>query len=79
MGARFASNVSHARKSFWTHTVEQLGDLGHVESRFSPFGYCVIVSLFGDSARLDARQVHGLCIATIGLKIILDTPDATPR
>jgi hypothetical protein len=59
--------------------VELLGDFGHVESRFSPFGYFVIVSPFGDSARLDARQLHGLCITTIGLKIVLDTPDATPR
>jgi hypothetical protein len=31
--------------------MELLGDLGHMESRFSPFG---------DSANLDARLVHGL-------------------
>jgi hypothetical protein len=31
---------------YWTHTMELLGDLGHVESRFN---------LFGDSANLDAR------------------------
>jgi hypothetical protein len=37
---------------FWTHTMELLGDLGHVESHFNPFA---------DSANLDAREVHGLC------------------
>jgi hypothetical protein len=34
------------RKSFWTHTMEQLGDVGHVASCFS---------VYGDSANLDAR------------------------
>jgi hypothetical protein len=31
--------------------MELLGDVGHVEARFGPFG---------DSANLDARYVHGL-------------------
>jgi hypothetical protein len=26
------------RKPFWTHTMELLGDMGHVESHFGPFG-----------------------------------------
>jgi hypothetical protein len=34
---------------------ELLGDVSYVESRFSPFGYYVNVSLFRDSANLDAR------------------------
>jgi hypothetical protein len=46
--------------------MELLGDWGHVESRF-----CV----YADSANLDARLVHG----TIGLEIILDAPDRTPK
>ena len=25
-------------KSFWTHPIELLGDVGHVESHFGPFG-----------------------------------------
>jgi hypothetical protein len=33
------------------HTMQLLGDLGHVESCFYPFG---------DSANFDARLVHGL-------------------
>jgi hypothetical protein len=33
------------------HTMELLGDLGHVESHFDPFA---------DSANLDARLLHGL-------------------
>ena len=32
-----------ARKSFWTHALELLGDVVHVESRFSPFGDSVSV------------------------------------
>ena len=27
-----------AWKSFWTHPTELLGDMGHVESYFGPFG-----------------------------------------
>jgi hypothetical protein len=36
----------------WTHTMELLRDLGHVESCFY---------LFAGSANLDARLVQGLC------------------
>jgi hypothetical protein len=32
--------------------MELLGDVGHVESRFGPFG---------DSVSIGARWVHGLC------------------
>jgi hypothetical protein len=32
------------RKSFWTHLMELLGDVGHVESRFCPYGDSVSVS-----------------------------------
>jgi hypothetical protein len=46
-----------------------LGDEAQVDAHFIPFG---------DSANLDARQVHGLC-QTIGSEIILDAPDGTPR
>jgi hypothetical protein len=36
--------------------------------------------LFGDSANLNARLVHGFCTEhTTGSKIILNTPDRTPR
>jgi hypothetical protein len=37
-------NIPQAQKSFWTHPMELLGDMGHVESRFSPFGHSVSVS-----------------------------------
>jgi hypothetical protein len=30
-------------ESFWTHLMELLGDVGHVESRFGPFGDSVSV------------------------------------
>jgi hypothetical protein len=39
----FASNVLLALKSFWSHPMELLGDVGHVESRFFPFGDSVSV------------------------------------
>jgi hypothetical protein len=26
-----------AQKSFWTHSIEYLGDVSHVESHFGPF------------------------------------------
>jgi hypothetical protein len=32
----FALNIPQAQKSFWTHLIEHLGDVGHVESRFCP-------------------------------------------
>ena len=50
--------------------MELIGDVGHVESRFGPFGYSVGIS---------ARLVHGLCQRTIGSEIVLDAPDGTPR
>ena len=37
-----------AQKSFWTHLMVPLGDLGQVEARFGPFG---------DSANLDVGDV----------------------
>ena len=46
-----------------------LGDEAQLEAHFG---------LFGNSANLDARSVHGLHQRTIGSEIILDTPDGTP-
>jgi hypothetical protein len=46
MGARFKPNVPQAWKSFWTHMMEVLGDVGHVESR---------IGLFGDGVSVGAR------------------------
>ena len=37
-GAWFALDVPLAYKSFWTHPMELLGDVGHVEYRFFLFG-----------------------------------------
>jgi hypothetical protein len=36
-------NIPLALKSFWTHLMELLGDIGHVESYFGPFGDSVSV------------------------------------
>jgi hypothetical protein len=38
-----------SQKSFWTHPMELLGDVGHVESRFD---------LFGDGVSIGARYVY---------------------
>ena len=43
MGARFAPNVPQAQKLFWMHPMELLGDVGHVEPCFDPFGDSVSV------------------------------------
>jgi hypothetical protein len=32
----FALNIPQAQNSFWTHPIENLGDMGHVESHFGP-------------------------------------------
>ena len=47
-----------------------LGDMGYVEARFGPFGDSVILMQ-------DRCTVCTEC--TIGLEIILDAPDGTPR
>jgi hypothetical protein len=44
-------NVQLAQKLLWLHPVELLGDVGHVESRFGPFG---------DSVSVGARLVYSL-------------------
>jgi hypothetical protein len=49
--------------------MEFLGDVGHVESRIGPFGDSVHVGVW-------CTVCAKLSIAT---KIILDTPDGTPR
>jgi hypothetical protein len=52
------------------HKMELLGDLGHVESCFGPFG---------DSANLEQDWGTVCAERTIGSKIILDPPNGTPR
>ena len=37
------AELLEAQKSFWKHTMELLGDVGHVESHFSLFGDSVSV------------------------------------
>jgi hypothetical protein len=36
-------NIPQAQKSFWTNPIELLVDVGHVDSRFRPFGDSVSV------------------------------------
>jgi hypothetical protein len=41
----FALNRPQAEKSFWTHPIEHLCDVGHVESHFGPFRDSVSISV----------------------------------
>jgi hypothetical protein len=50
--------------------MDLLGDIGHLESRFNPFGDAVL--LVQDRRTVCAKH-------TIGTKIVLDAPDGTPR
>ena len=59
-----------ARKSFWTHLMELLGDEAQVESCFGPFGDSVVY--VQDRSTVCAER-------SIGSEIVLDTPDGTPR
>jgi hypothetical protein len=70
MDVRFASNIPQAQKSFWMHPMELLGDVGHRESRFGPFR--IVLVLVQDSCTVCAMR-------TIGLEIVLDAVDSTPR
>jgi hypothetical protein len=50
--------------------MELQGELGRVESHFGRFG---------DSAGIGSRQVQVCAKHTVGLEIVLDAPDSTPR
>jgi hypothetical protein len=50
--------------------MELVSDVGRVESHCSPFG---------DSVSVSARLEHGLTQQTIGIEIVLDEIDPTPR
>ena len=49
--------------------MELIGDTGHVESRFGPFG---------DGANLDIDRCMVCAEHTLGSEIVLDAPDGTP-
>ena len=36
IGARFAWNIPYAQKSIWTHPMELLDEVYHMESHFGP-------------------------------------------
>jgi hypothetical protein len=57
-------------ESFWTHSMELLGDVGHVESRLGLFEI-VLVSV------QDKSIVCTRC--TTASETVLDAPDGTPR
>ena len=46
-------DVPYARKLIWTHPIELLDDVCHIESHFG---------LFVDSVSFGARKVHDLCL-----------------
>jgi hypothetical protein len=57
-------------KIIWTHPMEHLGDLGHLESRF----YLLEIVLVSVQDRCTVCTKR-----TIGSEIIFDAPDSTPR
>jgi hypothetical protein len=62
------SNVASARKSCWTHPMKLLGELWNL----------VLVRL--ETVLLSVQHMSRVCAeCTIGLEIILDTPNDTPR
>ena len=62
--------ASKARKSFWTHPMKLLGDLGHMESHL----VCLEMVLVLVQDRCTVCAKH-----TIGSEIVLDAPDGSPR
>ena len=57
-------------KNIWTHPMELLSDVGHVESCFGPLETVLVLMQVWCT-------VYATC--TIGSEIILDAPDGTPR
>jgi hypothetical protein len=40
-----AKHTTGSENSYWTHMMELLGDMGHVESHFDPFGGSVTLDV----------------------------------
>ena len=71
--------------------MELLGDVGHVECRFFPFGDSVCVgevmlvmwnltSFCSETVLVSVQHWCTVCAKrTISLEIVLDAPDGTPR
>jgi hypothetical protein len=66
----FTLNIPQDQKLFWTHPIEHLGDVGHVESHFGQFRDSV--SNVQDRCTICAKH-------TITSLIVLNAPDGTPR
>jgi hypothetical protein len=65
--ARFAPNVPKAQKSFRTNPIVLLGDEAQLEARFG-----IVLIFTKDGCIVCVKRI-------IGLEIILDAPDGTPR
>ena len=57
-------------ETFWTHSMERLGDLGHVES--CSVRLEMVLVLVQDRCMVCTKR-------TIGSDIVLDAPNGTPR
>ena len=62
--------VPSAQMSFWTHPIELLGDVGHVESRLVRLK--MVLVLMEDRCTVCTKR-------TKGSDIVLYAPDRTPR
>ena len=63
-------NELEAQKSFWTHSMVPLGDEVEVEAHFGVLD--IVLILTQDRCTVCVKR-------TIGLEIILDASDGTPR
>jgi hypothetical protein len=70
IGARFAPNVPYAQKSFWTHPMVIIGDEAQGEARSVHLE--IVLILTQDRCTVCSK-------GTIGLDIVFDAPDGTPR
>jgi hypothetical protein len=63
-------NVPQAQKLFWTHPMELLGDMGHVN----------LISIHLETVLSPVQDGCMVCAKrTIGSEIVLDTHHRTPR
>jgi hypothetical protein len=66
----FAPKAAQDHKSFWTHPMELLGDVSHVES-------CLVLL---QTVLVSVQDRSTVCAdRTIGSGIVLDAPDGTTR
>jgi hypothetical protein len=66
----FALNITHAQKSYWTHPIEHLGDVDHWN----------LISVYLETVLVSVKDRGVVCAKhTVGLEMVLNALDGTPR